>query len=385
MELVSDCMCGIVGLFAKSPEVEARLGAHLAAMLAQMSDRGPDSAGVAVYRDPAPPGSTQAHALLGRPGEDWDAVAWRSRRVRRRRRAGGAREPRGHRRRGRRRRGRARGCAARRPDLRVMSAGQRDRDLQGGRPPRGVRPSSSRSTTSAAPTRSATRAWRPRAASRPRASHPFSTGLDLCLVHNGSLSNHNRLRLDAAPRGDRVPDRERHRGRRRLPRVAAARGRVAGGGARGLPRGSRRLLHLPRRHRRRLRRPARPDRVQAGRARRDRRLGRDGVRVPRDRGPAGRRGRAGLGARARRRLRLGAGAGAMARRRSASTTSRSSTSPSRRCASSTSGCTTSPATAAGPRRWRVLNPNGAHAVACGLDADARGRDRGPRRATTAPA
>ena len=27
---------------------------HLAAMLAQMSDRGPDSAGVAVYRDPGP-------------------------------------------------------------------------------------------------------------------------------------------------------------------------------------------------------------------------------------------------------------------------------------------------------------------------------------------
>jgi amidophosphoribosyltransferase len=25
-------------------------------------------------------------------------------------------------------------------------------------------------------------------------SHPFSTGLDLCLVHNGSLSNHNTLR-----------------------------------------------------------------------------------------------------------------------------------------------------------------------------------------------
>ena len=25
-------------------------------------------------------------------------------------------------------------------------------------------------------------------------SHPFSTGLDLCLVHNGSLSNHNRVR-----------------------------------------------------------------------------------------------------------------------------------------------------------------------------------------------
>jgi glutamate synthase domain-containing protein 1 len=25
-------------------------------------------------------------------------------------------------------------------------------------------------------------------------SHPFATGPDLCLVHNGSLSNHNRLR-----------------------------------------------------------------------------------------------------------------------------------------------------------------------------------------------
>jgi len=27
-------------------------------------------------------------------------------------------------------------------------------------------------------------------------SHPFSTGMDLCLVHNGSLSNHNRLRTN---------------------------------------------------------------------------------------------------------------------------------------------------------------------------------------------
>ena len=32
-------------------------------------------------------------------------------------------------------------------------------------------------------------------------SHPFSTGRDLCLVHNGSLSNHNRLRRRLARRG----------------------------------------------------------------------------------------------------------------------------------------------------------------------------------------
>jgi glutamate synthase domain-containing protein 1 len=32
-------------------------------------------------------------------------------------------------------------------------------------------------------------------------SHPFSTGFDLCLVHNGSLSNHNRLRQNLRREG----------------------------------------------------------------------------------------------------------------------------------------------------------------------------------------
>ncbi len=32
-------------------------------------------------------------------------------------------------------------------------------------------------------------------------SHPFSTGQDLCLVHNGSLSNHNRLREELQKHG----------------------------------------------------------------------------------------------------------------------------------------------------------------------------------------
>jgi glutamate synthase domain-containing protein 1 len=34
-----------------------------------------------------------------------------------------------------------------------------------------------------------------------RASHPFSTGHDVCLMHNGSLSNHNRLRETLRRRG----------------------------------------------------------------------------------------------------------------------------------------------------------------------------------------
>jgi asparagine synthetase B (glutamine-hydrolysing) len=45
-------MCGIVGLFAKDAALEAELGAHLAVMLASLSDRGPDSAGFAVYAPP---------------------------------------------------------------------------------------------------------------------------------------------------------------------------------------------------------------------------------------------------------------------------------------------------------------------------------------------
>src|SRR5919109_5653636 len=68
-------MCGIVGLFAKSPEIEARLGVPLAAMLVQMSSRGPDSAGVAVYRDPVPSGSSKLTLYSAEPRQQWDAVA----------------------------------------------------------------------------------------------------------------------------------------------------------------------------------------------------------------------------------------------------------------------------------------------------------------------
>ena len=181
-------MCGIVGLFAKSQAVEERLGVHLTAMLAQMSDRGPDSAGVAIYRDPVPAGMSKLTVYSPNRGEDWRAVAASiggevdsvrashavivvpaealeaEQRVR-----------------------------AARSDLRIMSAGQvieiyKDvglpevfaedfqlLDLQG--------------THALGHTRMATESR-----VTTEGSHPFSTGLDLCLVHNGSLSNHNTLR-----------------------------------------------------------------------------------------------------------------------------------------------------------------------------------------------
>ena len=43
-------MCGIVGLFLKDKSLESDLGNMLTDMLVTMSDRGPDSAGIAVYR-----------------------------------------------------------------------------------------------------------------------------------------------------------------------------------------------------------------------------------------------------------------------------------------------------------------------------------------------
>ena len=42
-------MCGIVGLFLKDKSLEADLGRMLSEMLVTMTDRGPDSAGIAIY------------------------------------------------------------------------------------------------------------------------------------------------------------------------------------------------------------------------------------------------------------------------------------------------------------------------------------------------
>jgi len=186
-------MCGIVGLFSKSTEIEAGLGGHLAAMLEQMSDRGPDSAGIAVYRDPAPPGASKITLFSGDPLQDWDAVATELANA-----FGGSpevevrsshavflvdAEP-----------SEAESWVRRaHPDLRVMSAGESIEIYQeSGRPEEFVRRfqlEDIRGTHALGHTRMATESR-----VTTEGSHPFSTGLDVCLVHNGSLSNHNRLR-----------------------------------------------------------------------------------------------------------------------------------------------------------------------------------------------
>src|SRR5262249_14623678 len=140
-----------------------------------------------------------------------------------------------------------------------------------------------------------------------------------------------------------------------------------GAGARGLPRGSRRLLHVRRRYRGRLRGPARPDRLQAGGARRDRRVGGDVVGVALDRGSAGRLGGSRLGACSGRRLRVGEGSSLMAvaaREQEVVEVDLAVTSL-RDLNQRLHDLAATPA----PTHWRVVNPSGAHAVACGLDAE----------------
>ncbi|WP_280501146.1 class II glutamine amidotransferase [Nocardia farcinica] len=58
-------MCGIVGLHLRDETLYPRLGALLTGMLDQMCDRGPDSAGMAVYGDPnwSPPGESTVSLL----------------------------------------------------------------------------------------------------------------------------------------------------------------------------------------------------------------------------------------------------------------------------------------------------------------------------------
>ena len=68
-------MCGIVGLYLKNKALESQLGALFTPMLIAMTDRGPDSAGFAIYGDEVADGSTKL--TLRHPDEnyDWDCLA----------------------------------------------------------------------------------------------------------------------------------------------------------------------------------------------------------------------------------------------------------------------------------------------------------------------
>lgn len=184
-------MCGIVGLFLKNSSLETNLGHLTALMLHEMVSRGPDSAGFAVYSKPEeasrivcltktlntdwasvceglnsiagkPVSHTviEDHAIIVVPGDGKAERNW---------------------------------IIANYPDVTVLSVGHSIELFKGVGDPMVVADrfglSGRAGTHSLAHTRMATES-----AVVTAGSHPFSTGADTCLVHNGSLSNHNQLR-----------------------------------------------------------------------------------------------------------------------------------------------------------------------------------------------
>jgi glutamate synthase domain-containing protein 1 len=182
-------MCGIVGLHLREPALYPRLGELLTTMLGQLADRGPDSAGMAIYGDPtwSPDGHSTVTLLnspvpatelamtltadLGVPVTgidkspttivhapvDYESLTAATR------------------------------IAA--PGARLIGFGSDLTVLKGIGNPAALADAfclpQARGWQGIGHTRMATES-----AVTPEGSHPFSVGPDQCLVHNGSFSNH---------------------------------------------------------------------------------------------------------------------------------------------------------------------------------------------------
>ena len=185
-------MCGIAGLYTKTDALRADLGLHLSQMLKQLAFRGPDSAGVAFYRDPVPAGWCKVSVHV-EGGADWPQVAGELTAAFGESVLTGVRAT------------HATFAVsaeadavedflrAAHPELTPMSAGTSiEIYKEAGSPLEFVE------RFGLAEIAGSHALGHTRMATESRVttehSHPFSTGLDLCLVHNGSLSNHNRLR-----------------------------------------------------------------------------------------------------------------------------------------------------------------------------------------------
>ncbi|MDX1715548.1 MAG: glutamine amidotransferase family protein [Anderseniella sp.] len=193
-------MCGIVGLFLKDKSLEPKLGQMLTDMLITMTDRGPDSAGIAIYGSQASD-SQKLTVQSANPDDDFDGLADElgtaintTVRITRKDTHAVLEMP------------AARIEAARaelktlRPGLRVMSAGDTIEIYKEVGLPKDVAArfelTQMTGTHGIGHTRMATES-----AVTTMGAHPFSTGPDQCLVHNGSLSNHNSLRRQLAHEG----------------------------------------------------------------------------------------------------------------------------------------------------------------------------------------
>lgn len=193
-------MCGIVGLYLKKPELEGQLGKLFEPMLEAMTDRGPDSAGFAIYGDEVADGWVKLTLQAIDVDYDWKklmgelegrlgcSLDWFQNASAAVLKVHSAEEP-------------VRAALAElAPDVRIMSAGQSIEILKGMGLPREISErfglAGMKGSHIIGHTRMATES-----AVTMEGSHPFSTGADLCLVHNGSLSNHFRLRQELKREG----------------------------------------------------------------------------------------------------------------------------------------------------------------------------------------
>ena len=186
-------MCGIVGLYLKNPKLKSKLGAMFKPMLIEMTNRGPDSAGVAIYRNPTKKSETKFSLAHDDANYDWKKIDLGLERalkcdcnvkkignhcilVTNAKEASVVKWLKQH-----------------HPEVRVVGSGHSIEIFKETGLPVNVYEKfhldDASGTHIIGHTRMATES-----AVTTAGSHPFATGADLCLVHNGSLSNHNRLR-----------------------------------------------------------------------------------------------------------------------------------------------------------------------------------------------
>jgi len=192
-------MCGIIGLFIKEQAHQSRLGEWFEPMLLAMAERGPDSAGIAVYRNPTPEG--QLKYSLYAPGEhfDWSGLEEQLRAsfppaaLHRVGSYGIVTGPAN-------REQMSRWLEEHAPGVKMMGSGREMEIFKDvGTPSHFARRYGVRDMAGSCVighTRMATES-----AVNVEGSHPYTTGSDLCLVHNGSYANHNSVRRVVARHG----------------------------------------------------------------------------------------------------------------------------------------------------------------------------------------
>ena len=186
-------MCGIVGLHLRDEVLHSRLGELLTPMLAAMSSRGPDSAGIGLYEDSLPEGMLRWSVCAPGPGYDWDALgeglgSELGTTVQVRRVAGDAvltldAEPELV----------EKSLTGSFPNIRVVSYGRAVEVYKDVGHPAAICDRYDIASRSGYQGLGHTRMATESAVATTH-SHPFAAGADLCLVHNGSFSNYATVR-----------------------------------------------------------------------------------------------------------------------------------------------------------------------------------------------